>query len=187
MVLNSDVETIRVRDVMLGPDEYATISPNLSLRTAMGELSEHDFGLCGSRKHHRAVLVVDDSQHILGELTHWSILRSLEPHFLDDAVSSMERAGLGAELMRSVLEENDPFNGNLDQLCRAAGPTRVIDAMVPTEERIDEDAPLTRAIHRMVADRIQTILVVRDQDVVGVLRLCDLFKGVATRIRNDDT
>jgi CBS domain-containing protein len=46
-------------------------------------------------------------------------------------------------------------------------------------EMIEPDAPLGEAIHQLVLGHHQSLLVIEDQRVVGILRLADVFQAVA--------
>ena len=86
-----------VKDLMLSLDEYATIYQGSTIQEALTALTESQLGLTDDRHFHRAVLVLDESGKVVGKLSHWAILRSLEPKYLDnDDVLSLSRTGLTA-------------------------------------------------------------------------------------------
>jgi CBS domain-containing protein len=173
-----------VRDLMLSLDEYATISSKDTIKQALLALSKSQLGLTQDRHYHRAVLVLKDGR-VIGKLSHWAILRSLEPKFLKrDDESSLSRAGLTDEFIQSLKDTFSLFTGSLEQMCRAAGRIKAVDAMVPVGESIDEDATLTVAIRNFATRHTQSLLVTRNGEVVGILRLSDVFEEVADIIRN---
>lgn len=174
----------RVKDLMLSLDEYATVSADSTIREALMALDEAQLGLDDDRHHHRAVLVLDDGGKVLGKLTHWAILRRLEPSFIktEDLVA-LTRAGLTQEFVQSLEARFAGFTDSLSLMCSEAARTRARDAMVPINESIDEDAPLAEAIHEMVLHHAQSMLVTRGGEVVGILRLSDVFQEVADLIR----
>jgi len=160
------MDTKKVGDVMLSLDEYATIASGCTIREALVALSKAQLGLTYDRHQHRAVLVLDEAGAVIGKLTHWDILRSLEPELLrGDDLASLDRAGLSAEFIGRIKHE---------------------DAMVPIAESISEDAPLSEGIRRFVALHVQVLLVHGHEKVIGVLRLSDVFEEVADRIREGD-
>ena len=54
----------------------------------------------------------------------------------------------------------------------------------PSEgEYVREDATLAEAIHQLVIGRHQSLLVTRDKDIVGILRLTDVFTEVCDRMK----
>jgi len=182
-IVNSREEP-RVRDVMLLLSEYSTVSSEATLRDALVALSKAQLGLTYDRHHHRAVLALDARGKVVGKLSHWAILRSLEPKLLSDReLRALNRAGLSSDFIDSLRETVHFFKGSLRHMCANAAKVKVRDAMVPAGEGIDENAPLTEAIHRMVVEHAQSILVTRQSEVIGVLRLSDVFEEVADAIR----
>ena len=181
------MEEKRVRDLMLSLNEYATIGAESTIQEALVALTKAQLGLTHDRHQHRAVLVLDQNGNVVGKLSHWAILRSLEPKFLKhDDVASLSRTGLTDEFIQSMQNSFSVFTGSLTQMCRYAARIKAKDAMVPLGESIDEDAPLTEAIRKLVMKHIQSLPVTRDGNVVGILRLTDVFEEVADMIRIDD-
>jgi CBS domain-containing protein len=178
------MDTRPVKEVMLPLDQYATTRCDATLRDALLALSKAQLGLTNTRHHHRAVLVLDDRGQVVGKLTHWSILKSLQPSAISiDERDKLTRTGLSQDFI-DTLGRQHPFQGSIQQMLAIASRTRVCDAMVPVVESIDEDAEMCHAIAEMVRLHIQSILVTRDHAVVGILRLSDVFEQVADVIRN---
>ncbi len=50
------------------------------------------------------------------------------------------------------------------------------------EEQVEVDAPLEVAIHQLVMGQLQSLLVMENDSVVGLLRLTDVFESVAETI-----
>lgn len=174
-----------VKDLVLPLGEYATVSDQATIQEALQALSKAQLGLTNDRHHHRAVLVLDAAGKVAGKLSHWAILRSLEPRLLDHQdVVSLSRAGLSQEFIGTLMENLSLFHGSLKLLCEAASRIKARDAMTAIEESIDENARLTEAIHLMVFKRLQSMLVTRGGEVIGILRLSDVFEQVADIIRN---
>jgi predicted transcriptional regulator len=72
----------------------------------------------------------------------------------------------------------------MEQICRKAARVRVKNFMVtPTEgEMIEPEASLGEAVHQLVLGKYQSLLVVRDKQAVGVLRLTDVAEAVIGEI-----
>jgi len=180
------MEEKRVKDLMLSLDEYATIAADSTIREALIALDEAQLGLDDDRHHHRAVLVLDEVGKVAGKLSHWAILRRLEPSFLQtrDLVSITQAGGLTQDFIESLENEFSGFTNTLALMCAEAAKTKAREAMVPVNESIDEDAPLSDAVHEMVIHHVQSMVVKRDDELVGILRLSDVFQEVAQLIRN---
>lgn len=175
----------RVGDLLLALDEYATVEADATMHDALTALSKAQLGLLPERHFHRAVLVLDGGGRVVGKLSHWAILRALQPHTLRNSdVDSLVRSGLSDAFLETLKQNMAGAASSLEQLCRHAASVRAADAMVPMRESIDEQAPLTEAIKEMVAHHCQSMLVTRAGRVIGILRLSDVFEEVADRIRS---
>ncbi len=178
------MEEKKVRDIMLSLDEYATVSCEATIREALVALSKAQTEVSENRHHHRAVLALDSEGRVVGKLTYWAILRSLEGKFLTDSdYEALSRSGVSQVFIESLQSGFSLFRGNLEQMCTRAARIRVRDAMVPARESIDEEAGLTEAIRLMVLGHWQSMLVTRGDRVVGIIKLTDVFEEVADRIR----
>ncbi len=175
----------KVNEVMLLLEEYATVSWDATIAEALQALSKAQMGLTYDRHHHRAIVVLGDSGEVVGKLSHWAILRSLEPRFLDKAdMESLARVSLSPDFISYLEQGAGFFKGSLAALCSRAGRIKVKDAMVPIGESVEDGAPLTDAIHLFVRTHAQSIIVTRRGRPIGVLRLSDVFEEVADLIRS---
>jgi CBS domain-containing protein len=178
------VEQKIVKDLMLSLAEYATVSQDATILEALAALSKAQMGLDDNRHHHRAVLALDNQGKVVGKLSHWAIIRSLEPKLLGEKdVQSLARAGLKADFIRRLTSNLALFAGDLSRMCQDAAKIRVRDAMIPIDEGIDEHAKITDAIHMLVMTHDYSTLVTRNGEVIGILRLADVFEEVADIIR----
>lgn len=177
------MDTRRVKELMLPLDQYATTRCRSTIREALLALSKAQLGLTNDRHHHRAILVRDDDGKVVGKLTHWSILKHLLPRALSNQdQDALARTGLSPEFIES-LAQCHPFRGSMEQMSELADRIRVCDAMVPVVESIDENARMSEAIVQMVDQHMQSILVTSGGEVVGILRLSDVFEEVADLVR----
>jgi CBS domain-containing protein len=176
--------TKKVKELMLALDDYATVPSDATLQQALVALSKAQMGLTNDRHHHRAVLVLDDAGRVVGKLTHWAILRSLEPSFFGEADrAALSRSNLSPEFIQGLERRFSGLGRDLSATAREAARVRVRDAMIPVRESIDEEAGLSEAIRMMVLGHWQSLLVTRGGDVAGILRLSDVFEEVADLIR----
>ncbi len=170
---------------MLPLDEYAKISAEETIRDALLALNKAQLGLTFDRHHHRAILVLDGAGEVVGKLSHWAILRKLEPKILSaEDVAALDAAGLSQEFVSSLEDGVFSHFGDLTLLSRRAAKIKARDAMVSAGESIDENAPLTAAIHQLVTTHAQSMTVTRGGTTVGILRLSDVFETVAELIRD---
>jgi CBS domain-containing protein len=177
------VQEKKVEDLMLPLREYATVSSNATLREALFALSKAQLGLTYDRHHHRAVLVLSEDGKVVGKLSHWAVLRSLDPRFLKHSSAASLSRLAQASANTPVSHQPPYFSGDLERMCREAGNLKVKDVMVPAGESVEGNARLAVAIHWMVLGNVQSMLVTRGGEVVGILRLADVFEAVADRVR----
>jgi len=181
------VKSIRVKDLMVSLADYASVSQEATLYEAIVALDEAQTRLHRDRHPHRAVLVLDEAGHVVGKLSQWDLIRSLEPRYNEIVdFNSLVRLGFSSHFIRSMIKDQGLWQKPLENLCQRAAQIRVKDVMyTPAEgEYVPEDATLDEGIHQLVIGHHQSLLVTRDSEVVGVLRLSDVFSEICRIIRS---
>jgi CBS domain-containing protein len=174
---------MKVRDLMVPISEYGKVSTNASLYEALLALQEAQTRLPEGRAPHRAVLVVDTSGKVVGNVGRYVFVKALGTAITTERThQEMDRAGLSPDSISTVMSHLRFFQLSLGNLQQRAKSIRVCDVMYPVGESIDEDAPLQQAIACFGSGQTLSILVKRGRDVVGVLRLSDLFQAVAAQV-----
>ena len=177
------MKTYSVKDLMVPLSEYATVTQDATLYEAVLALEEaqENFEDKHTRYRHRAILILDNDGHVVGKLSQLDVLRALEPKYQEMIQGEgLHRFGFAKEFEKSILEDYHLFAGPLEDICRRAGEQNVKEFMyTPTEgEYVSEDASLDVAIHQLIIGRHQSLLVTRNEKIVGVLRLTDVFAAV---------
>ena len=180
------MKTAKVKDLMVPIEEYATVSAEANLYSAVMALDEAQKRFRQDRYKHRAILVYDEKKRIVGKLSQLDVIRGLEAGYkkLGD-LKGLSRSGFSPELIRSMIESYSLWEEPLDDICRKGAKVKVRDVMyTPSEgEYVKEDASLAEAIHQLVIGRHQSLLVTRDKGIVGILRLTDVFIEVCDRMK----
>jgi len=173
-----------VKDLMVPLDEYPAVGEEATVLEAIEAIDRAQQKLPSGRQPYRAVLVVDRNNKIVGKLGQMAFLNALEPKYnvLGD-VGRLARAGVSDKFISSIMEHYRFFQDNLNDLCHRAGALQVKDVMHSVTDSVDEQAPLGEAIHKIVLGQTLSILVTRGDDVVGLLRLADLFETVACHMK----
>jgi CBS domain-containing protein len=187
------METRKAKDLMVPLEEYATVSEHASLVDAVTALERAQQLFDRNHYPHRAILVFDRNGKIVGKLSQRDVLRGLDPELAkhgpvqsvlgrarDAAIHyGFSKAWIGAMLTELAREKP------LDELCDKAADIRVRDIMYTPGEReyVSEDTGLNEAIKKLVRGGHQSLLVTRRRDVVGVLRLTDVFAEACRLIR----
>jgi len=182
------VKSYSVKDLMVPLSEYATVTEDATLYEAVLSLEEaqENFEDKHTRYRHRAILMLDKGGNVLGKLSQLDVLRALEPKYQDMIQGrGSQRFGFTKQFMQSMLEDYSLFTSPLDDICRKAGEQPVKKFMhTPTEgEYVSEDASLEVAIHQLIMGQHQSLLVTRDEKIVGILRLTDVFAAVFHKMK----
>lgn len=178
------METITVKDLMVPLEEYTTVSEESTLYEAVMALETAQEELDRTQYHylHRAILVFNKDNHIVGKVSQLDVLRSLEPKY-DEIIKSgkMSLAGFSPQFLKSMFKHYSLLEDSLKDMCVAAGKRRIKDVMyTPGEgEYVKETASMEEAIHQLVIGHHQSLLVIREKEgIVGILRLSDVFKEI---------
>jgi CBS domain-containing protein len=177
-----------VKDLMVPLSEYATVTEDATLYEAVLSLEEaqEKFEDKHTRYRHRAILILDKDGNVVGKISQLDVLRALEPKYQEMIQGEgLYRFGFTKEFMKSLIEDYHLFANPLDDICRKAGEQNVKEFMyTPTEgEYVSEDASLDVAIHQFIMEHHQSLLVTRDEKIVGILRLIDVFAAVFHKMK----
>jgi CBS domain-containing protein len=180
------MQNIKVKDLMVPLGSYATVSEDATLYDAVLALEAAQKSVEPGREKHAAILVRDRSGRVIGKLSRWSILRGIEPRYqhIGD-LKETSRFGFSPEFIRSMLTNYGLFRTALEDLCKKAAEMNVKNLMQTLAEGdfVEEDATLDQAIHQMVMGQLASLLVTRGEEIVGILRLSDVFNEICVRVK----
>ena len=129
---------------------------------------------------------LDNEKKVVGKLDMLDILMSLEPKYGElEAKGALSQSGYSPEFIKSMLKDNVFWSEPLQFICSRAFKLNVSDFMQDLEDGvyIEENVTLDEAIHQLVVCRYQSLLVTRNEKVVGVLRLSDVFAKICDTIK----
>jgi len=180
------MKTRMVKDIMVPLVEYATVSENATLQEAVLALEKAQDKFDQARYRHRALLVLDKQKKVVSKITQIDVLTILEPKYgtmLEDG--GLAHSGLTKKFMESMLDHYDLWNSSMDSICSEASNKKVSVFMKrPSEgEYIQEDDSLGKAMHQLIMGHKQSLLVTREDDIVGILRLTDIFSEIVQTIK----
>ena len=181
------MKTISVKDLMVPLSEYTTVSQEATLYDAVMALEKAQETFDPKKHRHRAVLAFDKNNKIVGKLGQLDILRTLEPKYAEMGdLGPLSRAGFSPQFLKSMIEKFALWDKPLSDICNKAARMKVKDIMyTPTEgEYVEENASLGEAVHRLVMGHHQSLLVTRGDEIVGILRLVDVFKEVRDTMKS---
>jgi len=180
------MKTILVKELMVPVESYATVSRKATLKEAVDTLEKAQNTLDPARHKYRAVLVLDDGGNVLGKITMKDILIALEPNYkIMEGIEVLSSSGHSPDLVKSMLEDNALWLEPFQFICERATTIKVGDFVKPpeTDGLIDENATLGEAIHQLVMLPHIALMVKKDNVIVGVLRLSDVFARICAKIK----
>jgi len=177
-----------VNELMVPLSEYATVPEDATLYEAVLALekAQENFEDKHTRYRHRAILILDKNGDVVGKVSQLDLLKALEPKYQGMIEGrGPQRFGFTKQFMKSMLQEYHLFADSLEDICRKAGEKNVKEFMyTPSEgEYVTETASLGEAIHQLIMGHHQSLLVTRDEKIVGVLRLTDVFAAVFHKMK----
>ena len=179
-----------VKDLMVPLSEYATVPEEATLFESVLALEKAQEKFQESRYSHRAVLVLDKSKRVIGKLSQMDFLCALEPRDANlDQIRNFKRFGFTRKAVALQQEEYLKLSPPILDVYSKAARLKVKDHMQrPTEgEYVDENASLDMALHQLTAGSNLSLLVTRGADIVGILRLADVFAAVFHAMKESET
>jgi CBS domain-containing protein len=180
------VEIVTAADIMVPLAEYATVSQDASLFEAVQALEKAQTRFDQNKYRHRAILVYNEQDKIVGKLSQMDVIRALEPKYKEMGdISKMSHWELSPAFIKSMMKSFDLWQTPLEDICRKAGQIKVKDIMYTPAagEYVNRDTTLDQAIHQLIVGHHQSLLVTQEERVVGILRLTDVFHQVCKVIK----
>jgi CBS domain-containing protein len=181
------MEQTCVKDLMVPISEYATVSVGTSLLDAIIALEKAQEAYTTSKYQHRAILVLDDDNTVVGRIGQLRVLKAVENYEgLDTEVENLDRFGFSNEYIAGRREHSRLKSSILSvESLSVAAEKKVEDFMQqPTPgEFVSEDCSMDIAIHRLIAGTHLSLLVTRKNKIVGILRIADVFAAVFNEMR----
>ena len=171
----------RVKELMVPLSEYATVPKGSTLFEAVLALEKAQEEFDHTKYKHRGVLILNKKKRVIGKLGQLDVLRALEPKDEDPSeIKELSQFGFSSNFVHKLLKQRRMRARPLKDLCSKASKLRVEDFMqTPSEgEIIEQEASLEMAIMQLVTGHHISLLVTRDKEIIGVLRLTDAFAAV---------
>ena len=93
----------------------------------------------------------------------------------------LSRFGFNESFLHSLVDNFNLWDETLEELVRKAAKKKVKDVMYTpgNGEFVNEDSSVAEAVHQFILGCHQSLLVVKDDNVVGIIRLIDLLDLVS--------
>ena len=170
-----------VKELMVPLSEYATVVEGATLFEAISALEKAQEEFDHFKYRHRAVLVLDSKKRVVGKLGHMDVIRAIEPKpEYPEELDELDKFGFSPAYVMDLKRRGRLKSAPLKALCIDAMTVKVEDLMhAPGEsECIDQEASIVIAMHQLVMGNHLSLLVKQGQDIVGILRLTDVFAAV---------
>ena len=180
----------KVRDLMVPLSEYATVLVGSTLYDAVLALEKAQEEFDHTKYRHRGVLILDENDRVVGKLSHMDALRALEPkEEKGNGFGNLDQFGFSKKFIGHLRKQERLKADPLSDLCKKTLEMKVEEFMqAPTEgETIEDDASLDIAIHQLVLGDHLSLLVTREEKIIGILRTTDVFAAVFHTMKTCET
>jgi CBS domain-containing protein len=171
-----------VKDLMVSLSEYATVDEEATLFEAVLALEKAQEAFDHTQYRHRAVLVLDRDQRVIGKVGQVDVLNALEPQAADlDEIKALSQFGFSDRFIQELRIKRQMGRGKLKELCldTAKIPVKAIMQAPAEGEIIDRNEPIESAILQLrLGGHIGLLVTDASQRIIGILRLTDVFAAV---------
>lgn len=184
------MKTILVKDLLIPLKDCAAIDAEASLSDAALALTQFqpESAESPSGYSHPDVLVYGKGCKIFGKINQTDLLRGLEPRYNQPGAQGSRKTtgGFSRNFLRSLIRRFSLWDKPLEEICRNAAQLRVKDCteLAQKGEYVEADDTLDVAVNQLVLGRQQSLLVTQNKQIIGILRLADVFQEVCDRIKN---
>ena len=169
-----------VKDIMVPAAEYPCIPETHTLRQAIEEMGKAQILKGEQASLPRMALVFDETgTRLLGMLRRRDILRGLEPKFLVNGSLEYREKFFNVNIDPNLSELS--YDKMIARIQKRAS-LLVREFMKPLEATIRHDDHIMKAINEMVDQNTSMLPVLKDDNVVGVVRSVDVLNAVALLI-----
>lgn len=179
------MDKMKVRDLMVTKDRFPKITHDTTFFDALVALEKAQEKYLAGQSEQRILLVEDEHGKIVSKISPIDLMRGLEKQY--------EQINLGEIIRRSGLTYiwtamqkdyrlwEDPFN----DLCRKAIEVKIRNFIkAPGEGQIvGAEDTLAKCFHLFVMNRHDSLFVVQDDEIIGLLRFSDVYKKVSTMMK----
>lgn len=165
------MEIKKAKDIMIPLNEYPHIPHTYTLCQALAQLEKAEFDVGGRKSLPRVVLVFNENNELLGKARRRDILSGLDPESLASLM-------LPKLLDRKRKAPEDVLDKIVDKI-KERLKLPVTDVMHPIKESVDHEDDIIRIINKIVDSDTSFLPVLKDNEVVGVVRTVELLSELA--------
>ena len=174
------LDKLLVKDIYIQLDEYPNISINAPLGHAF-RLMHHELE---ERKKFRTILVLDDDDHLKGYISIRDLIRAVGPDYLRKRQPDVKgnqpfnMEGIEQDLSSLALIWQEGFTVKVhDELMKP-----VSECMTLMYDYVGLEDHFAKALYIMLAHDVLIVPVLVEEQVVGVVRLVDMFEYISESV-----
>jgi len=173
----------KVGDIMSPVTEYSKVDAEAPLCEALNNLKKYNEAIkAGKTGIHKTMLVTDASGRIVGKLSLYDFVKGLVPELAKEQTFSRKlysilsaRALEVADEVKEVQERFQWLHSTFGELVKRETRKKVKDVMSPVHPLLHEEDTINKAIFIMFKENIRQPLVIRNDEVVGIVNLMAIF------------
>lgn len=175
------IENHLVKDIYVKIDDY----PNIMEKSPIGNAFYMMHNVLEDKHKYRSILVLDDNNRLKGYLSLRDLIRAVGPDYLQKVHPDVKGhqpfnfEGLGQNLSALSLLWQDGFS--VEHLQNEAKKP-VSEYMTLVEDEVALEDPVAKCLYLMLVRDLLMLPVVEDGQVIGVIRLVDLFECLASNV-----
>jgi len=164
-------------EMMVPMNEYPHVHPGDTLKEAAEKIEHHRIEIIDKKSYPRALLVLDgEKSNLMGRIRRRSILRALLPDYLQNLINGEpKKAWFQGEVDPDLAQLS--FRRFLTDFCEKAS-MKVEDIMEPFEATVRNTDHRAKIIFIMVAKKMDVVPVMKEEKVIGVVTMEDMFHEV---------
>ncbi len=166
----------RVGEIMIPVAKYPSVRDNTTLRNAIKVIVSAVLEVELRKSLPRVLLVFDERDVLVGTVGRRDIMRGLEPSFLVSQPLEYRKALFDVAVDPNLAEFS---YDRVIKGIRAQAERPVSDVMRPIKATLDAEDHVGKAIYEMVSFNVSLIPVLREKQLVGVVRSVDVFHELA--------
>ena len=174
------LEELSVEDVYIKIDNYPVVAPD----APVGHVIYMMHHVLHDKHKYRSILVIDDDDHVVGHLTLQNLINAVGPDYLKQHKADVKgnqpftTEGLDQDLSALSLLWQDGLTLRLqDELTKPA-----VEHVTPFVAEVALADPIAKCLYLMMSHDVMVLPVAAEEQVIGVVRLVDLFELIAENV-----
>jgi len=168
-----------VGDIMIPLDNYPHVPDRFTLAQAMIEMELGHIDTLGRKSIPRFLIVFNDKNQLVGICRRRDLLRGLEPRFMQREDQRRTGPPYDVEFDPNLLDFNP---GSIIEGMKRRAQRPVSDVMITDVITIGYEESVMKAVYMIVHRDVTCLPVIRNDEVVGVVRTVELFHEIVQQV-----